>query len=122
MTRILTNNHGSTLIETGSQMRRSDGEDKFKAVFGKYVELLQLFLLDEDADEASIRANDDSAAAWKEALEKEHEPLPLRMTMREAVRERKGVDAMVEHLFHRLHAISQTRRNLKATQRLYQPG
>ena len=104
-------------------MRRSDGEDKLKAVFGKYVEeLLQLFLLDEDADEASIRANDDSTAAWKEALEKEHEPLPLRMTMREAVRERKGVDAMVEHLFHRLHAISQTRRNLKATQRLYQPG
>lgn len=85
-------------------------------------ELLQLFPLDEDVDESSNRGVDDASAALQEALKNEHEPLALRMAMREAVRERKGVDAMVEHLFQRLKAISQTRRNLRAMRRLYQPG
>ena len=110
-------------VETGYQLRGSDGEEKLKAIFGKYVEeLLQLFLLDDDTNESLIHANDDATASLKQVLEPEHEPLPLRMTMREAVRERKGVDPMVEHLFSRLHAISQTRRNLKTTKRLYRPG
>jgi len=109
--------------ETGSEISRSDGEDKIKAVFSKYVEeLLQLFLLDEENDSTSNRDAEDSAASLEKVLESEHEPLPLRMAMREAVRERKGVDPMVEHLFRRLKAVSQTRRNFKSFKRLYRPG
>ena len=104
-------------------MTSSDGEDKLKAVFSKYIdELLQLFLLDENVEEASNRSPDDLSDALEKLLETEHEPLPLRMIMREAVRERKGVDAMVENLFKRLAAISVARRNLRTLQRIYEPG
>ena len=104
-------------------MSHSDGEDKLKAVFAKYVEeLLQLFVLDESLEESSALSPDEATAALESRLEAEHEPLPLRLAMREAVRERKGVDAMVANLFTRLASLSSARRNLKTLNRLYDPG
>ena len=104
-------------------MSHSDGEDKLKAVFAKYVEeLLQLFVLDESLEESSAPSPDETTAALEARLEAEHEPLPLRLAMREAVRERKGVDAMVANLFKRLASLSSARRNLKTLNRLYDSG
>ena len=106
--------------ETGAQISSSDGEDKLKAIFSKYVEeLLQTFALDENAHD---RLDEAEAPMTKEALAAEHEPLALRLALKEAVRERKGVEAMVENLFQRLKAVSQARSNLKTFKRLYDPG
>merc|ERR1739848_834901 len=69
--------------EMGSQLSGSDGEDRLKAVFSKYVEeLLQLFLLDESVDDSSSLSPERESAALEKRLEAEHEPLALRMTMR----------------------------------------